>query len=311
MRAVRCGAEGVEVVDLPAPAGDGVRVRVRSAGICGSDLHMVGGGFPLAHTLGHEMAGELSDGTPVAIEPLAPCGECEFCRSGEYNLCRLGPAVTYGVGLDGGMADEIIVPERSLVRLPTALPVRDACLVEPLAVAVHGLRKVGYQPGLRSAIIGGGTIGLCALAAIRGAGGQAGLVARHDQQCAAGERLGACEAAGEHDLVVESAGTLSALEQAVALCRPGGTILLLACYWEGLTLPGFAVCLKEISIIPSSMYSQKGLGRDVDLAAALLASRPEVAETLITHRLPLDAAAEAFAIAGDRKAGAIKVVLEP
>ncbi len=311
MRAVRCCGGGVEVMDVPAPVGEGVRVKIRSAGICGSDLHMIGGGFPISHTLGHEMAGELPDGMPVAIEPLAPCGQCEFCASGEYNLCRLGPAMTYGVGMDGGMADEIVVPERSLVRLPTALPVKDACLVEPMAVAVHGLRKVGFHPGMRAAVIGGGTIGLCALAAIQGAGGRAGLVARHDTQRAAGERLGASEVDGEYHLVVESAGTTSALERAVSLCRPGGTILLLACYWEGLTLPGFAVTMKETIIVPSSMYSKKGLGRDVDLAAALLSAEPVIAETLITHRLPLDAAAEAFAIANDRKAGAIKVVLEP
>ncbi|MBW2712709.1 MAG: alcohol dehydrogenase catalytic domain-containing protein, partial [Deltaproteobacteria bacterium] len=111
MRAVRCCENGIQVVDTPAPQGEGVRVKIRSVGICGSDLHMIGGGYPASRTLGHEMAGELSDGTHVAIEPLAPCGKCEFCLTGEYNLCRLGAAMAYGIGLDGGMADEILVPE--------------------------------------------------------------------------------------------------------------------------------------------------------------------------------------------------------
>ena len=147
MRAVRCQQGSVEVAEVPAPVGDGVRVRIRSAGICGSDLHMIAGGFPVAHTLGHEMSGELDDGTAVAIEPLAPCGDCEFCASGDYNLCRSGPDIVMGVGRDGGMADEIRVPERCLVRLPGGVDVRDACLVEPLAVAVCGLARVDWKAG--------------------------------------------------------------------------------------------------------------------------------------------------------------------
>ena len=74
MRAVRCHGDVVEVVDVPLPPGDGVRVRVRSAGICGSDLALIGSEFLGGHTLGHEVAGELADGTAVAIEPLSPCG---------------------------------------------------------------------------------------------------------------------------------------------------------------------------------------------------------------------------------------------
>jgi len=312
MRAVRCCENGIQVVDTPAPQGEGVRVKIRSVGICGSDLHMIGGGYPASRTLGHEMAGELSDGTHVAIEPLAPCGKCEFCLTGEYNLCRLGAAMAYGIGLDGGMADEILVPERALVRIPSALPVKDACLVEPMAVAVHGLRKANYHREMRTAVIGGGGIGLCAVAAVRASGGEVDLVARHSAQLEAGDKLGAkLEAAGEYDLVVESAGTISALEQAVMLCKPGGKLVLLACYWDGLTLPGFVVSMKEITILPSIMYAAKGMGRDVDMAASLLASTPNIASTLITHRLPLDAAAEAFALAQDRKGGAIKVVMEP
>ena len=80
MQAVRCREGRVQLVDVPDPRGEGVTVRIRSAGICGSDLKMLEIGFPLACTLGQEMAGELSDGTPVAIEPIAPCGDCDGCR---------------------------------------------------------------------------------------------------------------------------------------------------------------------------------------------------------------------------------------
>ena len=134
MRAVRCSKQGIEVVEVPAPTGDGVRVRIRSAGICGSDLHLISGGLAPPHTLGHEIAGLLDDDTPVAIEPLRPCEGCEFCATGEYNLCRSGPGMVMGIGQDGGMTEELRVPERCLVPLPRGVLASEACLVEPLAV---------------------------------------------------------------------------------------------------------------------------------------------------------------------------------
>ena len=108
-----------------------------------------------------------------------------------------------------------------------------------------------------------------------------------------------------------AAGSRDALAHALRLCRPGGTLALVATYWEGLELPGFELCMKEVSVVPASMYGRSGVARDVDVAAGTLASRPEIAQCLITHRFPLEAAPEAFAAARDREAGAIKVVLEP
>jgi len=311
MRAVRAREGAVEVVDASAPSGPGVRVRIRSAGICGSDLHLLESPFPLTHTLGHEMAGLTPDGTPVAIEPLLPCGACPRCVEGAYNLCERGPGMVLGTAHDGGMAEEVRVPERCLVRLPAGVRVEDACLVEPLAVAVHGLRRARLRGGERVLVIGGGSIGLCAVAAARAAGARVDLVARHDAQREAGARLGAGAPEDGYDLVVDAAGTKSALEQAVALARPGARLLLVATYWGGLELPGFPLCLKEVDVVPASMYGRDGVARDVDVAAGVLAADPALAATLISHRFPLDAAALAFATAADRAAGAIKVVLEP
>ena len=312
MRAVRAHGKSVEVVEVPAPAGDGVRVRVASAGICGSDLHMVAGGFVGARVLGHEVAGVSEDGTPVAIEPLSPCGACAPCVRGDYNLCEHGPRIIHGVGRDGGMAEEMRVPARALVRLPAGVALGDACLVEPLAVALHGLRRAGLRGGERVAVVGGGAIGLCAVAAARAAGAEVALEARHDAQRAAGERLGAsARPAGAYDLVVDAAGTESSLAKAAELARPGGRAALLGSYWTPVAFPGFALCMKEVGVIPASMYGRAGAVRDIDAAAALLAATPELPRAIITHRFPLAAAAEAFAAAADRKTGAIKVVLEP
>ncbi len=312
MRAVRSRGKSVEVAEVPAPAGDGVRVRVRSAGICGSDLHMLAGGFLGERVLGHEVAGVTDDGTPVAIEPLSPCGACAPCVRGAYNLCERGPAIIHGVGCDGGMADEMRVPARALVRLPAGVALADACLVEPLAVVLHGLRRAGFTSGERVAVIGGGTIGLCTVAAARSGGAEVALEARHDAQRAAGERLGAlARASGAYDLVVDAAGSESSFAKAAELARPGGRVALVGSYWTPVAFPGFAVCMKEIDVIPASLYGRTGAMRDIDAAAALLAATPELPRAIITHRFPLEAAVEAFATAAGRKSGAIKVVLAP
>jgi threonine dehydrogenase-like Zn-dependent dehydrogenase len=302
----------VDEVD-PAPIGDGVRVRVRSAGICGSDLHLVAAGVVEAAgvSLGHEIAGITDDGTSVAIEPLAPCGTCGPCASGEYNLCRSGGAMLFGVGRDGGMADEVWVPDRAIVPLPAGIDVRDASLVEPLAVVVHSFRRAAVRPDQRVAVIGGGTIGLCAVAVGRALGCEVGLSARHDHQRAAGERLGASEISGEYDVVVEAAGSESALAQAVHLARPSALVMIPGIYWAPVALPGLSMCLKQVSLCPTTLYGRHAGGRDVDHAAALLATTPELAPTLVTHRFPLDAAVDAFEAAASRSSGAIKVILEP
>jgi len=311
MRAVRFEGKAVRLVEAPAPGGPGVRVRIRGCGICGSDIAMLDSGFPMAGIPGHELAGELDDGTPVAIEPLAPCGHCEFCLRGDYQVCRSGVAMIFGVGRDGGMADEVIVPERALVRLPRRVRVEDACLVEPLAVALHGMRRANLRGNERVCIVGGGPIGQSAVAASVAAGCETALVARHPAQVEAGRRLGAVEAKGEYDVAAECAGTPSATAECCERLRPNGTLLLLAAFWDALTLPGIPVAAKELVIVTASMYGRFGASRDVDAAAALLAARPEIAECLITHRFPLAQAGAAFAAARDRRGGAIKVVLEP
>ena len=312
MKAVRCCDKQIQVVDVPAPGGAGVKVNVRSAGICSSDLHMISAGFDMPATIGHEVAGTLSDGRAVALEPIAPCGHCDMCVQGDYYLCRLGSAMVHGIALDGGMAEQIIVPERCIVPLPNNVSAADACLVEPLAVAAHGIRMLELKPASRVAIIGAGAVGLAAAAVLTPFVDTVDIAARHDAQKEAGDRLGAgLHPRGEYDVVIECAGNSRALAKAAHLCKPGATILLLATYWEGVTLPAFEVSMKNLKIYASSLYGRRGLVRDVEIAAQLMARRPELADILITHRLPLDAAPEAFTIAADRKAGAIKVVLEP
>ena len=123
--------------------------------------------------------------------------------------------------------------------------------------------------------------------------------------------MGAAQMTDEpYDILVEAVGTTSALADAAKKCRPGGKIIILGTYWEGMELPGMDLRMKEITVVPSSVYGRFGPSRDMDVAAALV-QLPELPGAVITHRFPLDAPAEAFATAADRSSGAIKVVLEP
>jgi threonine dehydrogenase-like Zn-dependent dehydrogenase len=312
MRAVRHTENGIEVVDVASPEpGDGfVRVNVRAAGICGSDLHLITWG-PMPVTLGHEIGGHVDDGTPVAIWPLAPCGHCDRCKAGEVSQCRRAVPHSYGIGRDGGMADEIVVEQSCLVPLPGGLDVADAALVEPVACSLHALRRAGLRGDERVAVVGGGAIGLAAAGVARWTGCTVDIAARHDAQRESAQRIGAgTEPEGEYDVVVDAAGTDTAIKTCFDLLRPGGTLALVASYWEPVQFPQFFT-MKEPVVVGSNMHGHGETGRDMDAAAQLLADMPEVAPALITHRFPLDAAAEAFSAAADRAGGAIKVLLEP
>jgi threonine dehydrogenase-like Zn-dependent dehydrogenase len=312
MRAVRNTENGIEVVDVARPDTDDgrVRVQVRAAGICGSDLHLITWG-PMPVTLGHEVAGHLDDGTPVAVSPLAPCGECDRCAAGEVSQCRRATATLYGVGRDGGMADELVVEESCLVSLPAGLDVADAALVEPVACSLHALRRARLRGYERVAVVGGGAIGLAAAAVARWMDCTVDLAARHDAQRHAAERIGAgTDPAGEYDVVVDAAGTDSAIATCVDLLCPGGTLVLVASYWEPVQFPQFFT-MKEPVVVGSNLQGHAETGRDMDAAAQLLAEMPAVAPALVTQRFPLDRASEAFSVAADRAGGAIKVLLEP
>jgi threonine dehydrogenase-like Zn-dependent dehydrogenase len=309
MRAVRSTESGIEVVEVADPEG-GIRVRVRSSGICGSDLHMLQWGA-LPVTLGHEVGGTLDDGTPVAVWPSRPCGHCDRCLAGEVAQCRTGMGNVYGVAHDGGMADVFVVEERNLVPLPTGLTAADGCLVEPIACSVHALRRAGARAGDRVAVVGAGAIGLGAAAAAVWMDCTVDVLARHEAQRTAAAAIGAgVDPDGEYDIVVDGAGTSSALEAAIGLLRPGGAIALVATHWEPVQLPQFFTS-KEPRLVGAVTHGDHEDGHDMVAAAQLLADLPQVAGAMITHRVPLDRAAEAFRLAADRAAGAIKVVLEP
>jgi threonine dehydrogenase-like Zn-dependent dehydrogenase len=303
MRAVRHTARGIEVVDVPPPE-TGVRVRVTSAGICGSDFHLIAAG-PLPQTLGHEFGGVLDDGTVVAVRPNPGCGACDACAADQPQRCPASLTQILGVGVDGGLAEFVGVDEGCLVPLPPSVDPADAGLVEPLAVAVHGLRRL--PRGSRVLIVGAGPIGLCAIAVALHAGHTVSFLARHPAREAAARRLGAGPvAAAPYEVVVDAAGTESSAGDAVEHLAAGGTVVMLGTWWSPVPLDG-RWQLKEGTLVPSFMYGQA----DFAAAARVLASVPALRDALVTHHFALDDAAEAFRVGADRSTGAIKVLVHP
>ena len=165
--------------------------------------------------------------------------------------------------------------------------------------------------GERVLVVGGGSVGLLVVAAARAMGLQVDLDARHDHQRQAGERLGAGSPRGQYPVVVEAAGTDTALAECVRRGAPAARIALVGVAQEDRRLPGIAFTMNEMTMVGCNCYDNGPRGHEFAQAAEALAADPEIAAAVITHRFPLSDAAEAFRVAGDRSAGAIKVVLEP
>jgi L-iditol 2-dehydrogenase len=250
----------VELRELPVPdlGDDDVLLRVRAVSVCGSDVHQYHNtqSWPVKVpvVLGHEFGGEVArvgarvrgfrEGDRVVSETAASiCGQCVYCRTGEYNLCpqRSG----FGYGTHGAMAEFVRVPGRCLHHIPASLPFERAALTEPCCVAYNAVvAKSHVRPGDVVVVLGPGPIGLLSAEMARIAGAGTLIVSGTSRDRG---RLGSARALGvTHavdveetslleliggvgdglgaDLVVDATGTSAALEQALAVVRPGGQI---------------------------------------------------------------------------------------
>jgi len=167
----------IEIKDISIPQlGDNeVLIKVRYAGICGSDITVMKGKHISAKPpviLGHEFSGVVKKsnsknfkiGDKVVVEPLIYCGKCEACNSGATHVCRY--LKLYGIHKDGGFAEFVKIPDSSIYILPDDVTLIEGALVEPLAVAIHSLRMSGMKLGDNVLITGAGPIGiLCGILA--------------------------------------------------------------------------------------------------------------------------------------------------
>ncbi|MGI9621249.1 MAG: zinc-dependent alcohol dehydrogenase [Acidimicrobiales bacterium] len=309
MKVLRARGGSIQVEDAAPPAGEGVLIQVVSSSICGSDLHLLELGIAEGCVLGHEFAGYAPDGTAVAVEPSLGCFKCPPCLEGTRGHCVEG-SQTMGVRTDGGMAQEVIVPAETLVRLPSGLDIKDGSLVEPIAVSLHAVNRAHIAAGERVLVVGAGAIGLAAVVVISSMGIVPDIAARHPHQQAAAERLGASlEVSDGYDVVIDAVGTTESMNEALELLRPMGRISMVGTPWEPIALD-LAMLRREASITASYGYAGTGLDHEFTNAARIVAETRDLAEVMVTHRFPLDAGPEAFAAAGDRRAGAIKVVFD-
>ncbi|MFE7835429.1 2,3-butanediol dehydrogenase [Streptomyces sp. NPDC057474] len=285
--AVWYGAKDVRVEDVPVtPPGPGeVTIEVAYCGICGSDLHEYADGphaIPVGHphpesgvaaplVLGHEFCGTVTEvgggvtevvpGDRVAVEPHYRCGSCPRCLAGEYNICRhFGFAGLMG---HGGLAEHATVPAYMLHRLPEEVPLEQAAVFEPAAVALHAVRRAGIRPGETVAVLGLGPIGLLVtqLAALYGAG----RIVAADRSPARRElalRLGAAETGADltdvlggdgADVVFEAVGSEGTLRACLAATRRGGRVMFLGLTGT-VTLDAFALVNNEQTIMTSVGY---------------------------------------------------------
>ena len=168
MKSVRLHGTGdLRNHEEPVPvAGEGEKlVRVKSVGVCGSDLHWFSGGEigdaklerPLV--LGHEFAGELEDGQRVAVDPAISCGHCEFCQHGHPNLCSSMIFAGYGTQ-DGSLREYMAWNEKCLFPIPDSFTFEDGAMLEPLGVAIHAVDLANLKAGMTVGVFGCGPIGL-------------------------------------------------------------------------------------------------------------------------------------------------------
>ena len=307
----------VESAPSPRPGPGEVLVRVRMAGLCGTDYRIWTGDRPVPYPLvpGHEFVGLVADigpgvtrvqvGARVAVEPNYSCGVCALCRGGNRNLCLSRTAV--GIDVDGCFAEVARVPERCCWPAPAGVADDDLMVTEPLAVVVRAVAKAAVRPGESAAVVGGGTLGLLALQVLRAHGARVLVVSRTARRFALARELGAeathvatdgpLEAVARRfanregvDVVIETAGTAEAVTHALEMVRPGGRVVLTGLPHEPTAVAFFSVVRREVTISGSMIYQD-----EFPEAMRLIESGAVRTGPLVTHRFPLDAIGDAFA----------------
>jgi threonine dehydrogenase-like Zn-dependent dehydrogenase len=272
MALVFTGPGVLEVQDVPEPEpADGeVLVHVRTAGICGSELHGVRHpGFRVPPLImGHEFAGVTDDGDPVLVNPLLSCGHCTLCGQGRRHLCA--DRALLGVHRSGGFAERVAVPASAMRPLPDWLAWSAAAVVEPAANAVHAWGLAGGRPGLRVAVLGCGAIGLlCLLAARAGGAAQVEVTDLSPVRLSAARRFGAgmagTELAGEYDVIFDAVGSARTRAQSVAHQRPGGVAVWLGLAEAEAGFDAQALVRSEKRVLGSFAYTDDEFGRAADL----------------------------------------------
>lgn len=316
---------------------DQVLVQTRAVGICGSELHAFEGTHPYRMApvvLGHEASGVVVDvgpgvgrfqvGDRVIVDPQWTCGECEWCRAGDVNLCPSKQVLGTSTW-SGAFGEFFAAPDEALFGLPDSLSFVQGSLIEPLTVAAHVARRAGLREGQSVAILGTGSIGGMVSAACRVHGAGPIIATDIRQHCldAAVEWMGATHslllpdkglvgkvkelAGGEGvDAAFVAADDPALVSQAVEMVRRRGKVMLIALMTEApLALRAHDIISREVQILGSTMANHDDVRQSIEWAAAGLVD----VEGINTHVLPIEEAQRGMELARTKKDGAIKVVL--
>nr|WP_285890038.1 alcohol dehydrogenase catalytic domain-containing protein [Halalkalibacter oceani] len=343
---------GLQTFPLPELHEEDLLIKVEMCGVCGSDLHIFKGdwGEPYPLIPGHEFIGiveaagskalgkhQVEIGDRVAVEMILPCGTCQPCRAGLYNLCVYDgkEGRQYGCNISserqphlyGGWAEYLYVPAHALVhQIPSHVPLKRAVLTEPLAVSVRAVNLTPPRLGDSVVVVGAGPIGLLTVVAAKAAGASpVMLVGSREERLALGREFGAdevldyrdgnvfetlqkCLGGQGADIVFETAGTALAQRQSLEYAKPGGVVNYL-----GLTgnqpvqiETDKQMTFKELTIRSSFLSAWAYQG-----AIQIIAGGMYPIEKMITHQFSLEDVEEALACSANRKGKAIKVVLVP
>lgn len=324
-------------VTMPGPGE--VQVRVRSIGICGSDIHYFaeGGigetkaGFPAV--LGHEPTGEVvktgdgvtgwQPGDLAVLEPAIYCYHCEFCRSGRHNVCSNMRFLSSPP--DPGFFREFVnLPAHNILPLPDGVDLDLGTLFEPLAVVLHSMRFASIELGDTVAVLGAGPIGLLTIAAVRAAGaGRIWAVEPIAGRRELARTMGAdvvldpretdiiraiLAGTGKRgvDVSIDCAAKEDTINDAIAVTRSAGRVVLTGIHSE-VRVP---VRIHELRRKELVFYNVRRSNDETNLALTMLKEQPKRFAPLITHRQPIDTVQSAFEMLEHGGGDAAKVIMQ-
>ena len=329
----------IEEVDFPQMKEGEVLIKMKSVGVCGSDVHYYKhgkiGSFVVEKPmiLGHECAGEIVEvakdvkgfkaGDRVAVEPGYTCRKCVYCKSGRYNLC---PDVTFMATppIDGAYVEYVAWPADFVFHLPDNMTYDHGALMEPLAVGMHAVRRSRLKPGEPVIIMGAGTIGLVTILAAKAAGAGEIIVSDlEDVRLNMAQKLGATKtlnASKENvvefvkdfthgfgiEVVFETAGSVPTTQQTIDVVARGGRIVWVGMAGEDIfPMPVIDAIVKEVDIMGIFRYANV-----YPYAIQLVSNGRMDIDPLVTHHYSLDNVVEALEVAHERRDGAVKVMVD-
>ena len=329
-------AELIEMED-PKAGPNEVVVKVHATGICGSDI----AGFLGTHSFrvppvitGHELAGTVTElgegvqdldvGDAVAIEPLYGCGECEFCESGDYNVCR-DKRVLGASYWTGSFAEYVVLPPSCLYKVPPGVSMPVASLIEPFCVGIHAAERARIEPGENVAVLGSGTIGLMTLLGVLqykpdvvicsdirefSLDMAKSLGATHTinpRQTDFAEEVAKATNGRGIDKCLLAAPSSDVISQALEITRPRGRIVVIANFEESPRLDFRKIHSRERELTGTTMYTR----RDYLKAIELFPSLKDSLAGLITHRISMEQLPEMLdRLSKGKVKNVIKVVVE-